>query len=214
MNCPLCHTNKVVDYYQDKRRPYLNCTICELVFVPPQFHLSAQLEKAEYDKHENHLDDQGYIHFLSRMITPMSERIKKNSSGIDIGSGEAPALAKQMEKLGHTMAVYDLYYHPERQVLNDRYDFVTCTEVIEHIAQPVPFLKQLLSLLKPKAYLGFMTKLVIDKERFANWHYKNDPTHICFYSQATFEYIAKQYQMNLEIIGSDVIILQPKDAIS
>lgn len=207
MHCPLCENDKVADYYQDKKRPYLQCTNCSLVFVPASHHLSPSMEKAEYDKHENDLNDQGYINFLSRLINPMLERIEVNSHGLDMGCGPAPALAKQFEKLGHTMSLFDLYYFNDDTVLQQRYDFVTCTEVIEHIAKPKAFVELLLNLLKPNASLGLMTKLVINPERFANWHYKNDPTHICFYSRETFDFIANKYNLNVEFVGQDVILI-------
>lgn len=207
MSCPLCHHDKVVDYHQDKKRPYLQCQHCELVFVPSSHHLTQQLEKAEYDKHENDLNDAGYITFLSRIISPMLERIDKHSHGLDMGCGPAPALAKQFELQDHKMSLYDLYYFDDQAVLEQKYDFITCTEVIEHIADAKGFIEKLLSMLKPGAPLGLMTKLVINPERFAIWHYKNDPTHICFYSRATFEYLAKHYQLKLEFIGQDVIVL-------
>ncbi len=207
MPCPLCDSNEVVAYHQDKKRPYLQCQVCDLVFVPASHHLTQAQEKAEYDKHENDLNDEGYITFLSRLLTPMLERINNHSFGLDMGCGPAPALAQQFERQGHNMALYDLYYFADKQVLEQTYDFVTCTEVIEHIAEPKPFIETLLQMLKPGSPLGLMTKLVISPDRFAIWHYKNDPTHICFYSRKTFEYIANHYQLKLEFIGQDVIIL-------
>ena len=209
MSCPLCHSSEVVDYHQDKKRPYLQCTNCHLIFVPQSHHLTSELEKAEYDKHENKVDDEGYLKFLSRMATPILERVDQQSSGIDIGCGPAPALAQLLERHEHKMALYDLYYFNDDSVLKQQYDFVTCTEVIEHIAKPDEFIEQLCRLTKENGIIGLMTKLVIDQERFKSWHYKNDPTHICFYSKQTFEFIGKQYQLSVEFIGSDVILLTP-----
>ena len=53
-----------------------------------------------------------------------------------------------------------------------------------------------------------MTKLVRDPDAFARWHYKNDPTHICFFSERTWDWWAQQQGAALEIRGSDVILLQ------
>lgn len=212
MNCPLCDHSQCEFYHRDKKREYLQCQQCDLVFVPPAFHLSSEMEKAEYDKHENDVNDSGYIQFLSRMLLPVLARIDKHSHGLDLGCGPAPALAAQFEQQGHKMSLYDLYYYPDPLVLEQQYDFVTCTEVIEHIAQPKYFIAMLLDLLKPGAVLGLMTKLVISQERFAIWHYKNDPTHICFYSKNTFAFIAAQYDLALEFIGQDVILLSANKA--
>jgi hypothetical protein len=62
-------------------------------------------------------------------------------------------------------------------------------------------------LLEPAGTLGLMTKLVIDQQRFAHWHYIRDPTHITFYSRATFQWLASSMDAELEIIGDDVILL-------
>jgi len=66
----------------------------------------------------------------------------------------------------------------------------------------------LFDLLIKGGWLGIMTKLIIDKNSFSQWHYIRDLTHVCFYSQATFKYIAGRYETSLTFIGNDVILLQ------
>jgi hypothetical protein len=51
-----------------------------------------------------------------------------------------------------------------------------------------------------------MTKRVIDVAAFSRWHYKNDPTHICFYSEATLKWLAAKYHLQMELIDKDVAI--------
>ena len=53
-----------------------------------------------------------------------------------------------------------------------------------------------------------MTKQVTDRASFAKWHYKNDPTHISYFSKATFNYLAGVWGASLEYMGDDVIILR------
>jgi SAM-dependent methyltransferase len=194
-------------YHSDKRRDYWQCSHCDLVFVAPHQHLSATQEKAIYDTHENVLEDLGYRRFLSRVSEPLLSRLAPTSSGLDFGCGPGPLLSKMFTEAGHRMAVYDLYYAKNTSVFKNTYDFITCTEVIEHLAQPKQTLTQLFALLRSGSPLAIMTKLVIDVDRFSSWHYKNDMTHISFFSRKTFEYIAAQYCCGLEFIGSDVIIL-------
>ena len=79
---------------------------------------------------------------------------------------------------------------------------------MEHLANPRQELDRLWSLIRPGGYLGLMTKLVTDQQSFACWHYKNDPTHISFFSVATFNYLAELWNANIEFIGADVIILR------
>jgi len=204
--CPLCRHTKCDPYYRDKHRAYFQCSECQLVFVPTGYHLSPELEKAEYDKHENQLEEPGYLTFLSRMYEPIHRAVKPGSSGLDFGCGPAPALANKLNQLGHKVNTYDLFYRPETSVLQHKYDFITCTEVIEHLASPVVQFEQMLEMLKPGGLLGIMTKLVIDKERFASWHYKNDQTHISFFSRTTFEFLAHRFKLDLEFVGQDVML--------
>ena len=53
-----------------------------------------------------------------------------------------------------------------------------------------------------------MTKRVTTQAAFANWHYINDPTHICFFSEATFEWWAAQHQLTVEFPEKDTVILR------
>ncbi|MEE4246062.1 MAG: class I SAM-dependent methyltransferase [Kangiellaceae bacterium] len=208
--CPLCQSSQTQHYWQDKRRDYRQCQQCQLVYVPEAFHLSASDEKAEYDKHENSLDDDGYLTFLSRVTDPLiklyAER-GQQAKGLDFGCGPAPALAQHMSQAGHNMAIYDLYYFPDQIVLNETYDFITCTEVIEHLAAPMEFLTWATGHLAEDGIIAIMTKRVRDLDSFKHWHYKNDPTHICFYSEATFEWIAENFRLTLSIINKDVVFL-------
>lgn len=108
------------------------------------------------------------------------------------------------------MALYDPFYFNDNTVFSKTYDFITATEVVEHLREPDREFDRLLAVLKSGGWLGLMTKLVIDKSSFMNWHYIRDLTHICFYSQATFEFISLKYNTRLDFIDKDVILLQKR----
>ena len=209
-HCPLCLSADTAHFSRDQLRDYLRCEHCKLVFVPQKFHLSSADEQAQYDLHENNPDDSGYRTFLSRLADPLLERLPANAQGLDFGCGPGPCLSAMLEEQGHSVALYDLYYADNRELLtvDADYDFITATEVIEHLSQPMDELRRLWRLLKPGGYLGLMTKLVADADKFANWHYKIDPTHISFFSVQTFEYLSQQWDSSAEIIGADVIIFR------
>ena len=206
--CPLCLSNHTQFYFKDKNRSYFQCARCELVFVLPEQRLDPVSEKAHYDHHENNTEDLGYRQFLSRLATPLTQRLAANCKGLDFGCGPGPALAQLLREAGHSVALYDIYYQPDPNVLKETYDFVTATEVIEHLFEPNKVWLQWLNLVKPGGWIGIMTKQVIDLQAFARWHYKYDPTHVCFFSQATFRYLAARDKLELEFIGSDVILLK------
>ena len=54
---------------------------------------------------------------------------------------------------------------------------------------------------------GIMTKLVLDKRAFSSWHYINDATHVCFYSTATFKWLAEKWGAGIDFVEKDAIIL-------
>ncbi|GGO76152.1 methyltransferase [Marinobacterium nitratireducens] len=206
--CPLCAGGDCHPYHRDRRREYLQCDDCDLVFVPPQQRLDASAEKTIYDTHENDPMDAGYRRFLSRLFEPLNARLAPGSSGLDFGCGPGPALATMLREAGHQVRLYDLYYAPDESALQQRYDFVCATEVVEHLYRPGEEIERLMGLLKPGGLLGVMTKRVIDAEAFSRWHYKNDQTHVCFFSNHTFEYLARRYDCDLEFVAADAVILQ------
>jgi hypothetical protein len=210
MYCPLCSSKEVSHYFQDKRREYLQCGYCQLVFVPEAFHLLPEQELAEYQKHQNHLDDPGYRTFLTRLFEPMANEISPPANVLDFGCGPGPALASMFREKGYKVECYDPYFANDPSVLlAEAYHMVTATEVVEHLSEPGSVFANLFSYLKPEGCLGIMTKLVINRDRFATWHYKNDPTHICFYAEPSLDYIADKYQYSWQPVATDAFIFKP-----
>lgn len=207
-SCPLCLSSNHFLFCTDKNRAYLRCHRCLLVYIEDKFILSSEKEKAIYDLHENDVNDAGYKKFLSRLTQPMEQFIPPESHGLDFGCGPGPALAKMMEAKGFKMSLYDLYYFPDKKKLEEKYDFICSTEVAEHVKDSKSLFDTFNKCLKTNGVLGLMTKLALDKEAFSKWHYKNDPTHIRFFSVETFEWIAKQWNLNVQFFGNDVIILR------
>ena len=212
-HCPLCQAPECTSFWQDKKRAYVQCASCDLVFVPPAFFLSSNEEKEHYDYHENSPDDLGYRGFLSRLFVPLNQRIPAGSIGLDFGSGPGPTLSVMFNEAGHQMSIYDPFYAPDPVVFEQTYDFITASEVVEHLHRPQFELERLWSCLRPGGWLGIMTKRVIDLEAFKTWHYKNDPTHVCFFSTATFEFLAHKWEATLSLHGADVVIFRkPMDS--
>ena len=205
--CPLCLAVDTRPYCEDRRRAYLHCECCRLVFVEPRYHLKPAREKAEYDLHRNAPGDTGYRRFLSRLATPLLQRLAPGSSGLDFGCGPGPTLSLMLGEAGHNVALFDIFYAADDSVWQRRYDFITATEVVEHLSRPGAELQRLWQHLEPGGTLALMTKLVIGRERFAQWHYKNDPTHISFFSRETFTWLCRQWRTSPEFIGQDVILI-------
>lgn len=189
-------------------RDYLRCSRCEATFVPPAQWPDAATERREYELHRNAVDDPGYRAFLARLAEPLSRRLAPGSSGLDYGCGPGPALAAMLQEAGHQVALWDPMFAPDRAVLDQTYDFITCTEVIEHLRDARAVFAELARLLRPGGWLGLTTCFQTDDARFAGWHYRRDPTHILFWRRRTLGHLADTLGWGLEFPVDNVALLQ------
>ena len=204
--CRLCLDGRTQPFYQG-RRSYYRCSKCCLIQVATDHFLPHQAEKAEYDLHQNNPNDARYRKFLSRLFDPLHQRLGGRGRGLDFGSGPGPTLPLMFAEAGYEMAIYDVFYCDDPSCFSSRYDFITATEVVEHLHQPGETLGKLWNCLRPGGILGIMTKMALDREAFSRWHYKNDPTHVCFFSRKTFEWLADFLGAECEFVGDDVVML-------
>lgn len=189
-------------------RDYWRCDRCEATWLDPAHHLTPEAEHAHYLHHENEVDDPGYRAFLSRLATPLLQRLPPARSGLDYGCGPGPALAAMLREAGHRMAVYDPFFAPDETALAGPYDFVSCTEVAEHFHAPADEFDRLGALVRPGGWLGVMTCFQSGDDRFRDWHYRKDPTHVVFYREATFSRIAADRGWSCDCPAKDVVLMQ------
>ena len=208
IECPVCEQAELQDFQAIKQQHYLRCPRCQCTVMAPECRLNAEQEKAIYQHHDNNPDDPGYRRFLAKLADPLLARLPGGAHGLDFGCGPGPVLAGMLEQAGMTLALYDPFFHPQSDVLQQQYDFITCTEVLEHLHQPAAVLRQLDKLLKPGGLLAIMTCFQTDDARFANWHYRRDPTHVVFYKEQTLALIADHHGWTLEIPRKDVVIFK------
>lgn len=205
-SCPVCEAPHSRFFQSVGERNYYRCDFCQCTFLDPAQRLAPDREKAEYDQHENHPEDSGYRRFLSKLSEPLLERLPAGARGLDFGAGPGPALAAMLTEAGHPTAVYDPFYAPDPEPLFQSWDFITCTEVVEHLHEPAAVFRQLQQMLAPGGWLGVMTCFQTDDERFAHWHYRRDPTHVVFYREHTMAILAASYQWQLEIPARNVAL--------
>ncbi|WP_240485113.1 class I SAM-dependent methyltransferase [Aestuariibacter salexigens] len=156
--------------------------------------------------HQNHINDAGYVRFLEKLLLPVAKRLHAKAKGLDFGSGPQPVLAALFSQRQFEMSHYDPIYHDDKTLFEKTYDFVTASEVVEHFHKPSESWQRMANLLNADGLLGVMTKRVISRERFANWHYKNDKTHVSFYSDETMFWLAQKFGWDCELISSDVVL--------
>jgi hypothetical protein len=189
-------------------RDYWRCGRCEARFLDPSHYLTRAHEHANYRLHQNDTDDPRYHGFLAKLARPLLAMLAPGQSGLDYGCGPGPALPGMMRAAGHAMALYDPFFYSDESVLQDTYDFITCTEAAEHFHQPADEFDRLDGLLRPGGWLAVMTCFQTDDARFAGWQYRQDPTHVVFYRAATLRMMAAQRGWSCDIPVKDVALMR------
>jgi hypothetical protein len=206
--CPLCASKATEPFHRDRKREFFQCLECDLVFVPSEFHLSSEAEKARYDFHSQSLDDSGYRDFLNRLFHPVQKKLLLGAHGLDFGCGSEPTLSVLFEESGFPCANYDLHFANNPAVLEKQYDFLTCSETMEHFQNPHAEFERFLRLVKPGGWIGIMTQLRDEAPPFEKWFYKDDATHVCFFTRQTFQWLEKTYGLRAEFHPDGVVLFQ------
>jgi len=204
--CPLCSTdsNEVV-YAESLNRRYFKCNYCFSWFLSTKERLSLIQEKVRYSEHQNDPKDVRYRDFLSQVSKPLIQKLEPGAEGLDYGCGPGPTLHLMMSEAGFPTVAYDPIFRSETSTKGP-FDFITCTEVAEHFFSPLEEFSALVSRLKPQGILAIMTDMVQEETDFVRWYYIKDPSHSFFYSKMTFDFIATQLDMSLEIVSTRVAL--------
>ncbi|WP_245539753.1 class I SAM-dependent methyltransferase [Psychroflexus tropicus] len=210
-NCPLC--NNAADYFcfiSNVNRTYFRCKVCNAVFLSNKNYVDLQTEKARYLKHNNDVEDSRYQKFVEPITNAVQLQFPKFASGLDYGCGTGPVASAVLKNNGYKqIALYDPIFHPDLHLLEVKYDFIICCEVMEHFFYPRKEFSLLKSLLKDSGKLYCKTSLLqdgISEEEFKDWWYKDDPTHVFFCSPKTLRFIADHFNFKDLVISPKLII--------
>jgi SAM-dependent methyltransferase len=195
-SCPLCG-GAAREFLRADGRDYRRCGACALTFVPASQHAGARAQRARYELHRNSPADSGYRAFLDGLLGPLSARLAPGARGLDYGCGPGPAASAILGERGFSTANYDPFFFNEPALMARTYDFVVCTEVLEHLARPAEDLARLDGLLKPGGVLGVMTGVLEDDAAFPGWWYRRDFTHVAFFRPETLAWIGRRFGWEL-----------------
>lgn len=197
LKCSLCDSESVIPLRFSRssgkagKRRFMRCGVCDLIFVPENFHLSPEEESARYRLHNNTLLNEGYVGTFLEKISLIHQYCPGISSVLDYGCGPEPVLAELLRRDGYTCDIYDPYFFPE--LPESSYDLVISTEVFEHFRDVKSEICNINSFLNPGGFVAVMTSFHESVENFEGWWYITDPTHVCFFGLKTFEWISKKF---------------------
>ena len=202
MNCKICGSRNLMEL--DIQNKYYYCHDCEVIFIDPAEIVDSEEEKERYEGHDNNHQNEGYVQmfedFIKTVINPHIN-LEQINNVLEFGCGLGPVLADLLTAKELNVDRYDPYFFPEKVFEEKEYDLITSTEVFEHFSNPIKEMDLLTSHLKEGSYLAIMTSFHPGPEKFEDWWYKWDPTHIVFYNQKTFSKIASDF--DLEIVYTD-----------
>lgn len=202
--CPLCNSQGAP--FQNVQ--FRKCSWCQSVFRCPEFFMSLGKEKARYEEHNNDIKNTGYQKF----VTPIVDEVLKNHINqevwLDFWAGTWPVISHLLWQKWFNLCLYDPFFHNEPKLLLQKYDFIIACEVIEHFHNPKKEFELLHSLLRPNGKLYIMTDLYSPEIDFSNWYYKNDKTHVFFYTEQAFKWIQDNWNLKKYTRKERCIILE------
>ena len=207
MKCIVCESAAIEIFDVIDQKKYWKCSICLAKFMDKTCLPTSVEEKAHYLTHQNIINDQRYRNFLSKLATPLRNKISKGDKGLDYGCGHGPALVDMLKSNGFDMDLYDPFFFPNKSIFGKKYDFITCTEAAEHFHNPFTEFKKIDELLKAGGKLGLMTTFSTGDQAFENWHYRRDPTHVVFYNERTFRTVSSQRKWNCVVPFKDIVLI-------
>jgi len=203
MKCLIC--DKECERFEDTRWriEYYECYSCGFVMKSTKNFSSFSEQKQRYDLHNNNQESEGYRAYFERFVNFLLPHINQPQNALDFGCGASSLLAQILTHNQISTDFYDPIYHPKEVYKDKKYDLIVSVEVFEHLHTPKEIFKMLVDHLNPKGYLAIQTAFYAeDRERFLNWHYRLDPTHVLFFSLKSLAVLATEFEM--KIIKSDV----------
>jgi SAM-dependent methyltransferase len=204
--CPLCGSSSN-SFYTRGQREFLQCSLCLSVFTHPKDYLSPEAEKAHYLCHNNDPEDLRYQNFVSPVTNAILADFLPEHTGLDFGSGTGSPILKILRDNQYDIKEFDLFFHNDLQALQQKYDYIACSETAEHFKKPYTEFAQLHSLLNPGGKLYIMTDRFDPNRDFGTWFYKTDPTHVFLYHYNAFEYIRQEFGFKELIVQGRLVVL-------
>ncbi len=223
MHCPLCGCEQLSLFHivshavpwhlyapEVQRRDglrFFRCEECSLVVKDPNVRSTVTQERLHYEKHNNDLTNAGYREHLLELVRPLVRRLSEDAVGLDFGCGPGLSIEPLLGEFGMRCISYDLIFYPQEELLTpDTYEYISCCEVPEHFREPQIEFRRLHMMLRTGGILGLRTRTVPDD--FQSWWYHRDPTHVVFYSERAFDWIANHFGFELLERRGDVTLLR------
>lgn len=159
------------------------------------------------------MQEKGYVEFLTSFLKEsVIPRVKPGARVLDFGSGPVPVFSWLLQREGYQVDSFDIYFCPDRGWEKKHYQAIILMEVLEHISDPMTVLEALKKRLLPGGFIFIRTGIHFeDVPRFDTWWYRQDPTHIAFFSIRTIRYAAAALKLRLVSLENNRDIILQRD---
>jgi len=214
--CPVCGSRISRSLLDRKNaRIYLTCDTCRYIFLHPDHHLPPDAQKRRYLRHRNGLQEEGYITFLNSFLqTAVIPYVECGTRVLDYGSGPVPAFSWILHSSGYRVDSFDPFFFPDTSWEKKTYSAAVMIEVLEHLTDPVSTMRRLRDHIEPGGYLCIRSSLHHDADaHFSSWWYRQDPTHVAFFSETTIEYLTSALGLKTVSITDkrDIVLQRPAE---
>lgn len=206
-NCLLCNEKATV-FCEKPFHLFYKCDNCQGIFRPKPTFFDASTEKNHYEQHNNDVNDVGYQNFVAPIIHAVLNDFSSNDKGLDFGSGTGPVIFKLLREKEYQIENYDIFFENVPERLTQKYNYISCCEVMEHFHEPLKEFQLLHSMLLPKGKLYCKTELFKNQVPFEKWYYKNDLTHVFIYQEATLHWIKEKLEFKKVEVKDKVIVFE------
>lgn len=193
------------------KEEFTHCLVCDLIFRVPKESFTGLGEKKHYLMHQNGPQHDGYVSFLKRAIDPIKPHLLPNLRALDFGCGPGPAINHILQSYEVHCDNYDPFFFPEG-IKKKAYDYIFATECVEHFFQPNQAFEKILSLLKVGGFLSIMTKMHPGLIKMNDWYYIKDATHVSFYSEKSFMWIALKHKLKVVFKDHKSVVVFKRNA--
>ena len=217
-NCPICGGSTIVldciDFskgFPKSGMPvyYNSCDDCDFCFSPEMCQWTPE-QFGKYVYNDDYIKiDPAYLYERpldnSEKIIGRFDRHKDKIRHLDYGGGEG-VLVQILRDNGFNSTSYDPFVNIDVNIEDlGKFDLITSFEVFEHVPNPLELMDTLIKLRKSNGMIYFSTEVsdgnISKNQRLTWWYAAPRAGHISLFSKKSLLYLAKQYNLNLGIVG-------------
>jgi SAM-dependent methyltransferase len=200
-------------------RVFFRCENCYYIFTTER-NLSSEETKAHFKNQWIQKPEGAYPACCTLLHGLLESTGKPCRRALDFGCGNGGLVRSLRERGIETFGIdpipveNDLAHcvYPRLEDLPEkRFDMITALEVFEHLDRPSDTLSRLISYLSEDGFI-FLTTALTNRALtgircFPYWIYQKDPTHVGFFDQRTFEWMATRFSLEIHIFHHDFVVL-------